>query len=372
MTQDPSMKSRASHILLAMFAACGGTGGPAAPDGSTLDAPITRPLAVASVEDLGAIPLPSPVTVGRDGGQAGALDGKLLWTFGDTFLSAQNPIDGSNVLSATAGWSTTAAPLALTQPVDANGFPAQLIPYTDDERAQNQADPLNGWALWPGILIATGEGDGVVVFQRIKRTSGSGFDSQGTGTARITVDATIATRGSQDLFSPPDRLFVPHFVVDENVYAWACETVGFLDIGCRMARAPVASADVRAAYSFFDGSQWQPDASTATIVIDHVSGGPTISWNPYLGRYLAVTSAVLSSDLLLRTADRIEGPWSEPVVIEAGTEGYLAPTTTDAYDYIVVEHPELASPDGRSIVISYSRPTAPFRGDVRLARITFE
>lgn len=366
------MKFRASHVLLATCAACSGTGGLAAPDGSTSDALMTRPLVVASVEDLGAMPLPSPVTVGRDGGQAGALDGKLLWTFGDTFLSAHNPIDDSSVLSATAGWSTPAAPLALTQPVDADGFPAQLIPYTADERAQNQADPLNGWALWPGILIATGEGDGVVVFQRIKRTAGSGFDSQGTGTARIAVDATVATRAAEDLFSPPDRLFVPHFVVDGNVYAWACETVGFLDIGCRVARAPVASADVRTSYSFFDGSQWQPDASTAAIAIDNVSGGPTISWNPYLGRYLAVTSAVLSSNVLLRTSDQIEGPWSEPVVIEAGTDGYLAPTSTDAYNYIVVEHPELASADGRSIVISYSRPTAPFRGDVRLARITLE
>lgn len=364
------MRSIQPSVFLVAVAACGSSGA-SGPDSGAPDAPVQHPLVIEAVEDLGVLPLPSAVTVGRDGGQSGMLGGKVLWTFGDTFLSAHNPIDNSSVLSATGGWSTVADPLALVEPVDANGFPAQLIPYTTTEIAANQADPLNGWALWPGSMIDTGTGEGVVIFQRIKRTDGSGFASQGTGTARIAVDATVATRAPEDLFAPPERLFMPHAVIDGNVYAWACESVGFLDVGCRIARAPVASADLRSAYEFYDGNQWQPDAAAAAIVIDHVAGGPTLSWNPYLGRYLAVTGGVLSSTVMLRTADRIEGPWSDPVMIEAGTTGILAPTAANSYNYIIIEHPELRSADGRSIEISYSRPTGPFRGDVRLARITF-
>jgi len=353
-------------VLVVAMAGCGDDGVPQA------DAPTTRPLAIAAVEDLGLLPLPSAVAVGRDGGQSGTLGGKVLWTFGDTFLTARNPIDNSNVLSATSGWSSVADPLTLTEPVDANGFPAQLIPYTPSELAANQADPFNGWALWPGIMVDSGGSEGVVVFQRIKRTDGSGYASQGVGTARITVDATVASRTPGDLFAPPERLFMPQFVHDSIVYAWACESVGFLNTGCRLARAPVASADLRGAYEFYDGSEWQPNAAAAQVVIDHVGGAPSVSWNPHLGRFLAVGEQILSSTVLLRTADRIEGPWSEPVTIEAGTTGILAPTSEGATNYITLEHPELRALDGTSIVISYSRPTAPFRGDVRLARITLQ
>src|SRR6201995_2543225 len=105
---------------------------------------------VSSVDDLGALPLP-PFGVGRDGGFSGGLGGQILWTFVDTFLSAPNHIDGATVFSATGGWSTRDAPLALAQAMDGDQ-PAQLIPYTADEIAANTADSLNGYALWAGAL----------------------------------------------------------------------------------------------------------------------------------------------------------------------------------------------------------------------------
>ncbi len=352
--------------LVVALSGCGDDGAPRP------DARMTRPLAIAAVEDLGLLPLPSAVAVGRDGGQSGTLGGKILWTFGDTFLTARNSVDNSNVLSATSGWSTVADPLALVEPVDGGGFPAQLIPYTQVELDANLASPTNGWGLWPGIMVDTGGGNGVIVFQRIKRTNGTGYDSKGVATARITVDATVATRGSGDLFAPPERLFMPQFVHEGLVYAWACESVGFLNNGCRIARAPVASTDVRAAYEFYDGSEWQPDSAIAQVVIEQVGGAPSVSWNPHLGQFLAVSEQILSSTVTLRTADRIEGPWSGPVKIEPSATGILAPTAADSFNYITLEHPELRSEDGSTIVISYSRPTAPFRGDVRLARITLQ
>src|SRR4051812_25186198 len=87
-------------------AACGGGGAgavvvdaavtdAAAIDGSAVDAAIDapRPLEIATVEDLGALPLPSAVTTGRDGGTGGVVAGRLLWTFGDTFTTTLNPVD---------------------------------------------------------------------------------------------------------------------------------------------------------------------------------------------------------------------------------------------------------------------------------------
>ncbi len=327
---------------------------------------------VLAVEDLGLLPLPSEVAVGRDGGQGGVLADKLLWTFGDTFLNARNPLDDSHVLSATAGWASVDAPLALVQPVDAGGFPAQFIPYTQAELDANRADALNGWALWPGLMVDTGAAKGLVFFQRIKRTDGADYDSMGIGTARIAVDATVAERDAADLFAPPDPLFMPSVLLDGSVYAFACETVDFLTIGCKLARAPVAAADQRGAYEFHDGETWQPDITRAAVLFDEFGGIPSFSYNPHLGRYLAVSGGLLASTIELRSAAAIEGPWSAPATIDPDGAGYLGPLDPEAFNYVIIEHPELRSEDGKQIVISYSRPTEPFRGDVRLARITLE
>lgn len=358
-----------------MSTGCGSGGeSPAADAGvdATGDARVVRELGVKSIRDLGLLPLPSEVAVGRDGGNAGLLGGKLLWLFGDTFLTEKNPVDNSNALSATAAWSTVESPLALVQPVDDDGFPNQTIPYTLAELAQNVDDPLNGWALWPGTMIDTGDPQGLIFFQRIKRTDGSGYDSQGVGTARIALDGLVATRDEEDLFTLPEPMYMPNSIVDGYAYAFACESAGFLNVECTLARVPVAQADERSAYEFYDGSAWQPDLADAEVVLDEVAGPPTVSFNPYLGQYLAVTHSVLSSDIQLRTAPAVEGPWSDPVIIEPDGEGYLPPLDENAFNYVVIEHPALRSADGQTIVISYSRPTEPFRGDVRLLEVVLE
>ena len=75
---------------------------------------------------------------------------------------------------------------------------------------------------------------------------------------------------------------------------------------------------------------------------------------------------------VLRTASAIEGPWDDGTEIQPSATGTLAPTSASNYLYLAMEHAELDSPDGTQIVISYSRPTTEFGGDVRLARVTLE
>jgi Domain of unknown function (DUF4185) len=324
------------------------------------------PIVVASVEDLGKMPLP-PEGVGRDGGMSGELGGRVLWTFGDTFLSQPNHLDNSTVLSATSGWSTPAAPLELVHSM-AGDQPAQLIPYTADELAANQADALNGFALWPGALVPIDDTTGIVAFQHIERTNGSDFASDGIGLARIHVDDPIAERVDGLVFT--DVQFIPQFVLDGHVFAWACDKVGFLDFRCKLARVEPARVADRAAWEFYDGATWQTDIATAAYVIDNTAGGPSVSFNEHLQRYLAVNCGIVSSTIILRTAAAIEGPWDDGVELAPTATGILAPTHDSDYNYICVEHPELS--DASSIVISYSRPTDPFQGDVRLARITLQ
>ena len=333
------------------------------------------PLEVVSVEDLGALPLPSEVAVGRDGASSGVIGGRLLWTFGDTFVTTPTSLDGSHVVTATGGWATVAEPLALEHAIDADGVPAQLVPYTDDELAENRADALNGWALWPCGVIDTGAAEALVLFQRIERIEGSGFEGRGLATARIAPGAAVAgSRSAGDLFTRPTTDGGPGTplygvggtaVIDEVAYLFACESLG----GCTLARAPRARADQRDAYEFFDGTGWSDDASRAAVVLRNVGPALSLSYNPHLGRYLAVHSRLGTDDVVLRTAARPEGPWPGTGLTVPARDGEIV-AAGEGTNYLAQEHAALRSEDGTQIVISYSRPLGAFRGEVRLARIT--
>ncbi len=364
-------------VFIAVLSACASSpeARDAAPEDTAVAIDAGPALHVASVVDLGALPHPSSTVVGRDGASSGVLGGQLLWTFGDTFVSMTTPVDDSNVVSATGAWSTPSAPLTLEQPVDARGIPAQLIPYTDEELAQNRLSAINGWALWPGAVIDTGAPELLVLFQLIKRTDGSGFDGVGLGTARIAPHETIARRDPSDLFSrpmPPATGGTPLYgtggvaVIGETAYFFACELGG-----CRVGRTPRARADERGAFEFYDGSAWVSDIDQAAVVLRNVGALTSVSYNAHLGRYLSITSRAFSNDVLLRTAEHVEGPWpTTGVVITPSDGGILA--AGEGSNYLAQEHVALGSADGTEIVISYARPLGSFRGEVRLARITLD
>ncbi|MDP3275356.1 MAG: hypothetical protein Q8Q09_09195 [Deltaproteobacteria bacterium] len=343
-----------------------------------------RPLAIERAEDLGAFSVPSREVVSRDGVSSGAFGGRILWTFGDTFLRRVNTIDGSHVLSATAGWSTRDAPLALREPVDGNGLPSQLIPYTPDEISANRADPIhNGYALWPGAVLDTGGPRALVLFQRIHRR-GSSYGADLLGTARVGLDETTATRDPRPLFVPESvtvgdgttqRLLFGSegvSVVDGYAYFFACAPEGFLNKGCRAGRVLLAHADDRAAFAFWDGGRWQPELSRAARIVDEVGSGLSVTVNPWLGCYLMVSGVILRSAAALRVSERLESGWgsSSAVRIEQAPDGPILAANAGEYDYLFHEHPALRSDDGRTIVLSYARPLGNFQGEVRLVRVT--
>ena len=350
-----------SRALVLVAALVGCTPGAAAPDAS-VDAG-TRPLAVDHVEDLGAFSAP-PTVVGRDGTTSALLGDRIAWTFGDTFLTKATPDDGTSVRSSTAGWSSPDAALALDEPVDDGGLPFQLVPYTAAETAQNQSDPTNGVALWPSGSFATSAANAVIVFEHVNRTSG-GFAADAIGTAELAPGGATATRDPAFLFQSPEPLFGNGGVATDGTFAYFfdCESTS-----CKVARAPLANATTRSAFEFWDGSAYQPDVTRAAAFIDGASYALSITWNPWLGRWLAVYGKPLSNDVALRTADRLEGPWTDPeLVIPGTTPGFVLGDA--GTNYLAREHAELRSSDGKTLVISYSHPLPNFGGACRLARV---
>ena len=313
--------------------------------------------------DLGALSKPAIVT-GRDGGASVLIDGRVLWMFGDTLMTATG-VDGFNFRSATAAWGAPGK-WSLDDTLDAHGTPLQLFPYTSDELAYNQSHgPDDRYALWPGSAITAPDGSGAWIFyQRLKIHPGDlNYEGIDIGLARLAVGSTVAVRDSAPLFTAAIPAYVLGAVVaNSDVYLYGCTPVPKqLDQTCGVIRALVADAPLPAAWQTWDGKAWNSDVTKAATVLHGAPGDLSVSFNAHLGKYLAVYSAIFSNDVMWRTAPAPEGPWSEARKL------FTALSPSSGNDYGAKEHPELSSNGGKRIVVSYAHGTGAFSGDVRLA-----
>lgn len=107
-------------------------------------------------------------------------------------------------------------------------------------------------------------------------------------------------------------------------------------------------------YEYFSGhaDHWSSDVRQAVCLFSGQPNEMSVSYNPYLKKYLAVHSMGLSGDLVGRTAERPWGPWSSPTVLwsaEPGTEENLSARSY----YAGKEHPEIAADGGRILYLTY-------------------
>jgi hypothetical protein len=324
-----------------------------------------RPLRVDSSEDIGA--LTEPEGWFRDGSQSAPLDGRLVWVFGDT-LFATPAADGKQARSNSGAWSDPAAPLELHDPTDADGLPLQLIPFDELEAAYNDLSgkPDDRVAVWPGSIIAQDDGTAAVFFEVVKISPGLlNYSILGSGLAAMTRDATGAGRDPDLLFHSPEPAFRNGAVeVGGFLNLYGCARIAGFRYGCRLTRVPVDDLHDRGAYTFWNGDGWSDDVHEAAFTLEGPTDNVTVSYNEWLGQFLAVYSRPLTNQVVMRTAPAPEGPWSDEVVAFEGL-----PPPPNSLDYGGFEHPELATDGGRSIVISYFHPIGPLQGEIRLVRV---
>ena len=291
----------------------------------------------------------------------------MLWTFGDTLMTVMGA-DGFKYRSATAGWSSLGS-LQLDEALDSMGAPFQLFPFTAVEAAYNRANgPTERYALWPGSVIEASDGNGAWRFyQRLKIHPGTlNYEALDVGLARLPLGSTVAVRDPSPLFSMSTPAYALAAHVDGGfVYLYGCNSVADqLDSECRVVRAVVADAPLTAAWQAYDGAMWQPDLGQAQPVLHGPPGDLSVSFNVYLGQFLAVYSGIFSDDIRWRSSPHPEGPWSKERLLFATTP------PPSGNNYAGKEHPELAADGGRTIVVGYANATGTFTGDVRLASVT--
>ncbi len=322
---------------------------------------------VASTRDLGTVTAPVSVTA-RDGGATGLIGNKILWTFGDTLFTPRST-DGTNLRSSTAALGTLNAPLNVSEPLDANGAPFPLLAFTPEEQQYNDSHAKDNEriALWPVSVIPDTDQSGIIFYLRLKVKPGTlNYEFIGTGIAEIGSGKTTAIRDPGLLFTTPDPMFASAFIGGSDLYLYGKLDDWTKNQSFGVARVPLNMVHTRSAYKFWNGDDWVRDVKQSAGVLSNIPGDVSVSYNIYLRRYLAVHSEAMSNRILMQTAEQPQGEWSDPVAAFSGRQ------PVDGIDYAGRQHPELASTDGRIVVISYYHPLGGFRGELRLVEVTLD
>ena len=340
-------------------------------------------LQVLSVNELGPIEQSSMIR-GRDGGYSALVFDHSVWLYGDSILSMENE-EGSSWCNNTASWTQDFdASDNLTDFTDWVGdrlVPVEFLPQTEEESAFNDdhsgdhclEEPCGArWAMWPGAIVDDPERDRALVFYHLiyGETGEWNFESVGSG---------IATWGGLDqqperpvvdpdheqptlLWHDPIAAFGAAALVEEDtLYAFACE--GGWDKRCLLGRVELAEALELDSWSYWDGTDWSSELDRAAGVFDaHTM--LSVHYNATLERYLAVYNRPLDDRVYLRTAERLEGPWSGDEAV------FMAEPSYDGDNaYGAMAHPELDRDGGAFIYVSYFRSPADWEGEVQLVEL---
>ena len=153
----------------------------------------------------------------------------------------------------------------------------------------------------------------------------------------------------------------------------------------RLGRVPAGQILDLNAYTYWNGSAWVADLAQATPVIGSPVSELAVQWNDYLNKWVAMYTDETNS-LVIRQADRLEGPWSGKQTILSGVlvpalyGGFMHPwatgqylefvaTTWDRYNVIYMRT-DLNGLQMRA-TDQADRPDPATTGDARLLRVEY-
>ena len=247
-------------------------------------------------------------------------------------------------------------------------MPAETAENTEHRRMNCQRDKRSDchtrWFLWPHSLVPDRAHKRALVFYSKWKRDGANEDFP------VRVGTSLAVWRSVDL--PAERLMLrpegdePTLLFSDDEPAWGNVAlvaddylyayVGFQEWQLPsasdglLARAPLTQALVRSAWRFYAGpGRWSDNARDARPLPGLKGEAPiSVHWNEYLGKYLLAAAVPRQYyKVRWRTADRPEGPWSEPLLDLQG-RGRIGPI-----------HPTMAIDGGRVEFFTYQR-TGPY------------
>ncbi len=280
---------------------------------------------------------------------------RSVWLFGDTRLTTP---DADGVQRRSNGWSHTidlgakdGVELFVT-PTDDAGGPAELFTPTAEELAFNQANADTGArvALWPLTGVRDDANDRVLLFYAKLRVSASGEHTRIGSSIAVWTELEfgpvrpILDAADDELtllfFEPEAQFGQAALIVGEQLYAYGCSEELYQP--CVLARVELDAVFDRDAWEFWAGREWSADSADAVALLE-ADTVFSVTRNPEVDRYLAYYGRRESGEILIRAAERPEGPWSPPVS--------LFTAETDIADVLV--HPEYRRKGGQFELISF-------------------
>jgi hypothetical protein len=282
-------------------------------------------------------------------------DGRVLWSFGDTFLGTVNPDysrpfsglinnsfmiqDGSNMITYHGG--TTENPEAYVKPSNPDYF------------------------YWPGD--ATVIGDRVLMYMQIIHLTGAGG---AFGFEHLGADVAIFQLPSFELISLlPYELstdILPGVsIYEEGQYIYSYATRSVNGKNTLVSRVHISDPSSE---EFWNGTEWQSSrVINAYMKLDNGQNLKTSNMFTvfkYGGKYRLVTQAdYLGRRIFVYSGNSPMGPWGNRQVI------YTTPETAgDIWTYNAYAHPHIIHPE-KGILISYNVNSFDFLGLFEDARI---
>lgn len=305
--------------------------------------------------------------VGQDGGLSIPLVRGSLFLFSDTLiaLASKQAIsslaipfrrDQAQFLANCAAISCAAdLPAALSSLryfTDAQDRPREILAPTLAER-------LAGYRFWPQHGIALGSL--VYLFYlgilHHDQVDPWGFTEQGVGLAVLDTETGDCRRilVNDDWRVWPALPSECHCGVQllreaDTVFIFSSRR-GYPGYQAFLARVDQSCIEDPSAYEFFSGTSGWSREIFDSAPLTECSSEYSVTFNAYLGLYLMVYADALSKTLMLRTAPKPWGPFSNPVMAGGLPHQPHADLVSMGF-----QHPQFSTDGGRSIMLSYSQP----------------
>lgn len=317
---------------------------------------------IAMVREVGPTFLNNVHVTGQDGATSIVLDHhRALWVFGDTVtepFESIRTVDLSRVISS-CGMVVRRQPVGagiarFEYLMDESGKVRPLLEYAADE------DPARV-RLWPIHGVCVG-GKVYLYYHKIELDPRvdvfENFRLLGMGVARADVDQwrfeRIESSHGSTLWWKHDQPTYGVWVQelsDGYLYLW-----GSLMTGMFLARCRASDVEHGDRYEYLDRRdqvvpdepRWSKSFDPTAVLFDNVPNEMSCHYSPHLKKFIAIHMWNREPRVVMRTASRITGPWSDPITIYEP-----AKQADDTYYYAAKSHPELSDASGQTFYVTF-------------------
>jgi len=287
--------------------------------------------------------------LGQDGGLALDVNGTSYWMFGDTLIDASPWMIPNNIATTTDADGRDCITLAHKT---TEGVAAPLLPVGSDPEEST---------VWPQAIADAVNGYVHFFYMSVALTPPP-FWPRWIGLARFDPATLTAQRlgpdpASGNSFWDPAYGIIGIATLTDGGYVYAFLGVGDAwHMSVKLARVPRDQIEDVAAYTYWhpDSGQFTSSFADATSLFDDVLALPPsqVAWNPSLSTWTMIYYNLGLQSVVLRTADRLTGPWSPTTTLINCREYYAGPGPIGTYCYTAAQHPELQRDNGSTIFVT--------------------